>query len=61
MSEINDTEEVLEGIFPINLKLIDQYQRKDPILLAKYKDGTYQKGSFCRGSNIYINLIMCEN
>ena len=23
--------------------------------------GTYQKGSFCGGSNIYINLITCED
>ena len=61
MSEINDTEEAPEGIFPINLKLIDQYQRKDPILLDKCKMGTYHKGSFRGGSNIHINLIMCED
>ena len=33
MSEINDTDELPDGIFPMNLKTTDQYQRKDPILL----------------------------
>ena len=61
MSEINDIEEIPEGGFPINLKLIAKYQWKEPSLLAKYKDGTYHKGSFCGGSNIYINLITCED
>ena len=28
MSEINDTEEILEGNFPINLNLIQKYQAK---------------------------------
>ena len=37
MSEINDMDEWPEGIFPINLKTNDQYQRKDPSLLVKYK------------------------
>ena len=41
--EINNTEELLEGIFPINLKSINQYQRKYPRLKAKYKMGTYKK------------------
>ena len=36
MTEINDTEELPEGIFPINLKFIDQYQRKDPSIMDKY-------------------------
>ena len=27
VSEINDTEEITEGYFPINLKLIQQHQR----------------------------------
>ena len=34
--EINDTEEIPEVIFPINLKFIEQYQRKYSSLLAKY-------------------------
>ena len=37
MSETNDTEEITDGNFLINLKLIYQYQNKDPILLAEYK------------------------
>ena len=28
MSEINNKEELSDGIFPINLKLIDHYHRK---------------------------------
>ena len=61
MSEINDTKKIHEGTFPINLKLIEQYQRKYPSLLDKYKDGTYQKCSFREGSNINPNLITCED
>ena len=30
VSEINDTEEIPEGNFPINLKLIQKYQREEP-------------------------------
>ena len=37
LSEINEIKELPEGIFPINLKLIDQYQRKYPSLMDKYK------------------------
>ena len=37
MSEINDTEEVPEGTFPINLKLIQKYQRLETSITAKYK------------------------
>ena len=36
MSEINDTEELPEGIFHNNLKTIDPYKQKDPILTAKF-------------------------
>ena len=61
MSEINDIEEVPEGNFPINFKLIKKYQQKNPSILAKYKEGTYQKGIFGGGSNININLITCED
>ena len=37
MSEINDIKELSEGILPINLKLIDQYQCKYPCLMDKYE------------------------
>ena len=57
VSEINDIEEIPEGIFPINLKLIQRYQWLEPIIRAKYKDGTYHKGSFRGGSNIGLSLI----
>ena len=43
MSEINDIEEIPEGTFPINLKFIKTYQRLEPSIITKYKDGTYQK------------------
>ena len=46
MSEINNIEEFTESIFPINLKIVDQYQQKEPRLKAKYNIGTYQKDSF---------------
>ena len=57
MSEINDIEELPEGTFPINLKLIQKYQRLEPRTLDKYGNGMYQKGPFRGGSNIYIGLI----
>ena len=41
--------------------MIKQHQQKDPSLLAKYKQGTYQTGSFPGGSNIYVNLITCDD
>ena len=59
--EINNTEEIPVGNVPINLKLIEQHQRKETILLAKYKYGKYQKGSFRGRSHTYINLITCED
>ena len=46
MSEINDTKKLPKGNFPIKLKKINQYLRKDPSLLAEYDMGTYQQGSF---------------
>ena len=61
MSEINDIKELPEGTFPINLKLIQKYQREEPSIIAKYKDGTYHKGYFCGGSNIDLNLITCKD
>ena len=61
MSKINDVEELPEGNFPINLKLIQKYQRTEPSLMAKYKDGTYHTGYFRGGSNIDLNLITCKD
>ena len=43
------------------LKLIDQNQRKDPSLTAKYTTGTYQKYSFRGEININLNLVLCED
>ena len=34
MSVINDTEEVPEGTFPINIKLIQKYQQSEPTITA---------------------------
>ena len=57
MSDINDIKELPEGMFPINFKWIQKYQHLEPCLMAKYKYGTYHKGSF-RGSNtIDLKLI----
>ena len=53
-SEINDIEELPEGTFPVNLKLIQKYQWLEPIILAKYGTGAYQQYSFRGGSNIDI-------
>ena len=36
VSEINDIRELPEGVFPIHLKLINQYQQKYPSLMDKY-------------------------
>ena len=54
MSEINDTNEISEATFPINLKLIKKWE--EPSITDKYKDGTYHKGYFCAGSNIDLKL-----
>ena len=37
VSEINDTEELSEYTFPINLKWIQKYQQSEPSIIAKYK------------------------
>ena len=50
-------EEIPEGTFPINLKLIQKHQRGVPSITAKYKYGMYQQGSFCGGCNISLKLI----
>ena len=60
VSEINDTEEIPEGTYPIDLKLIQQHQQAEPILTDRYKNGKHHKGSFCGGTNVYIILITCK-
>ena len=47
--------------FSINLKMIEQHQRKYPIIIDKYKYGMYRTGSFHGGSNIYINFLTRED
>ena len=32
-----------------------------PSITAKYTTGTYQNGSFCRGTNIDLKIITCNN
>ena len=61
MSEIYDTEELPEGNFSINLKLIQKYQQTEPSITDKYEDGTYHKGYFREGSNNDLKLIMCKD
>ena len=61
VSKINDTEEIPESNFLINLKLIQKIQQEEPSITAKYKYGTYHKGYFCGGSNIDLNLITCKD
>ena len=46
VSEINDTEELTDGIFPMNLKIIDYYQWKYYCPKAKHDMGTYHKCYF---------------
>ena len=46
MSEIHDTEELPEIVFPINLQLVNQYQQKYPslmenIILVHTKQGIF--------------------
>ena len=59
--EINDIRELPEDIFLVNLKIINQYQHNDLILMVKYKIGKYESGYFYGGSNRNFNLIMCED
>ena len=60
MSEINVIKNLTEGIYAINLKLVDQYQRKDPSLMYKYNKVVYKISYFNGGINIYLNLITCK-
>ena len=41
--------------------MIQEYQRAEPIIKAKYKDGTYHEGSFCGGSNIDTKVLTCKD
>ena len=61
MLRINDINKLPEGIFPVKLKIINQYQQKYPSLIAKYKTGKYESGSFCGVRNINFNNITCED
>ena len=61
MPKINNINELPEGIFRVNLKTIDQYQRKDASLMDKYKTRKYKIASFCKGRNSNVNLIICED
>ena len=59
VSEINDIVEFPEGTF--FLYTTDQHQRKYPSLLAKYLKSTYKTGSSCKESNMYFNIITCDD
>ena len=61
MSEINDIKKLPEGNFPINLKWVHKYQRQEPIIISKYKDGTYHKGYFREVINIDPSRITCKD
>ena len=61
VSEINDIEEIPEGTFSIDLKLIKTYQRLEPSITAKYKYGTCQQGYLHGVSNIDIKVITCKD
>ena len=60
MSKINDIEELPEGTFPINIKLIAKHQQQEPSIRDKQRDVTYHKSYFCGGSNIDLSLITCK-
>ena len=54
-------EELTGGNFPINIKLIQKYQRLEPSIIVKYKNGTYHKVNFHGVINIDLNLITCAD
>ena len=56
VSEIDDTKEIPDVTFPINLKLIEQYQRIDPMLMGQYKEGMYHNFLFV-GEGIYTSTL----
>ena len=41
--------------------MIKTYQRLEPRITDKYKDGTYQQGSFYGGSNTDLKIITCDD
>ena len=53
---MNDTEELPEGTFPINLKFIQKYQQTKPSIKDEYTYGTYHKGSFGGVVILVLNL-----
>ena len=61
MSEIYNIEELFEVIFRINFRIMDQYQQKYPILIAKLVISKYKCGPFCGGNNNNFNHITCKN
>ena len=56
MLEINGISKLPVNIFPVNLKIFDQYQWKYTSLMVKYKIGTYKSGSVCIGSDKDLTL-----
>ena len=54
-------EELPEDNFPVNLKLIQKYQRTELSIIAKYKNGTYHKSSLRGVSNIDLKIITSED
>ena len=61
MSYINCIKELLEAVFSVNLKIIDQYQRISTSPLDKYTTSWNKSGAIHGGSNINFNLITCED
>ena len=51
--KVYDTYELPEETFTAIFKIIDQYQRKELILMAKLKTSKYKCGLFCEGRNIF--------
>ena len=41
--------------------MIQKYQRQEPIITTKNKDGMYQEGSFHGGINSDLSLITCKD
>ena len=41
--------------------MIQQHQRSEPNLIAKYKNGKYHKSYFYGGCNIDLKIIMCKD
>ena len=53
--------ELSEGAFPINFKIIDQYQLEYPILTDKLKCETYKRYDLSGGRNTHYNIIICKD